>query len=93
MPTGHGREWEADMTAILLAFFAFGFFAAGLVGVLWLVAITSTAAAATLLIGALQSMGLLRALGLAVAVFALAQVGYGLGLFRVSMLRKRPIPD
>lgn len=81
------------MAAIVLAFLAFGFFAAGLLSVLWLLTLTGAAAALTFLIGALQSMGLLRALGLAIAAFAISQVGYGVGLFRVAMLRKRPVPD
>lgn len=88
-----GAAREASITAVLLAFLAFGFFAAGLLSVFWLIGITGAAAVLTLVIGALQSMGLLRALCLAAGAFALAQVGYGLGLFRVAVLRKHPVPD
>ena len=84
---------RANVTALLMAFFAFGFFAAGLLSVFWLLAITGPSAAAALVIAVVQGDTLLHALGMSVAGFALAQVGYGIGLVRVAALRDRCIPD
>ena len=83
---------RTGLAALLVAFFALGFFAAGLLSVFWLVAVIGPSALATLIISVLQGETLLHAFGLSVAGFALAQVGYGIGLVRVAALRDRCIP-
>lgn len=84
---------RTGLAALLVAFFAFGFFAAGLLSVFWLVAVIGASALATLIVAVTQGDTLLHALGLSLVGFALAQVGYGLGLLRVAVLRNRCIPD
>lgn len=84
---------RTGLAALLVAFFALGFFAAGLLSVFWLIALIGPSAIATLVIAVLQGDTVLHAFGWSAAGFALAQVGYGLGLLRVAALRNRCIPD
>lgn len=87
------RGMKTGLAALLVAFFALGFFAAGLLSVFWLLALIGSSAVAALAVDLIQGGTILHALGLSLGGFALAQVGYGLGLLRVATLRSRRIPD
>ncbi len=84
---------ECRLAAVLVAFFAFGFFAAGLLSVFWLIIVSGLASLAALVIAICQGSSILHALGLSVGALSLSQVGYGLGLLRVAAMRNRCIPD
>ncbi|MDX7950396.1 hypothetical protein P7D22_04285 [Lichenihabitans sp. Uapishka_5] len=78
---------------IFAAFLGFGFFAASLIPLAWVLIVAAAAGLLALAIALGEGRGVFGAFGLGAGGFALAQIGYALGLAWVARTRRDRVPD